>query len=171
MAVPATLYKLIILYMLKQADFPLSNSQITDFFLEKEYTDYFTIQQTIHELIDSELVHAESTQLNTQYRLTSAGTETLRFFQDKISDDIQTDIAGYFSKNRYAMKNENAYLADYYKTPEQEYAVHCLLKEKTVNRLDFTLIVKTKEQAEAICVNWKNQADDVFGCLMDLLLK
>ena len=30
---------------------------------------------------------------------------------------------------------------------------------------------EVKEQAEAICTNWQNQADDVFACLMDLLLK
>lgn len=41
MAEPFTLYKLIVLYMLEKVDFPLSNTQISDFFLEKEYTNYF----------------------------------------------------------------------------------------------------------------------------------
>ena len=40
MAEPFTLYKLIVLYMLEKVDFPLSNTQISDFFLEKEYTNY-----------------------------------------------------------------------------------------------------------------------------------
>lgn len=53
MAEPATLYKLIILHMLEHIDFPLSNAQISDFFLDREYTDYFTIQQVIHDLMDS----------------------------------------------------------------------------------------------------------------------
>lgn len=51
MAEPATLYKLIILHMLEHIDFPLSNAQISDFFLDREYTDYFTIQQVIHDLM------------------------------------------------------------------------------------------------------------------------
>ena len=29
----------------------------------------------------------------------------------------------------------------------------------------------TKEQAEAICNNWKNQNEDVYAYLMDMLLK
>lgn len=37
---PLTLYKLMILYMLRQAKFPLSGSQISEFFLDKEYTTY-----------------------------------------------------------------------------------------------------------------------------------
>ena len=31
---PKTLYKLMNLYMLKQVNFPLTNAQLTDFFLE-----------------------------------------------------------------------------------------------------------------------------------------
>ena len=45
-----TLYKLIILKMLAQIDSPLSNSQISEFILEKEYTNYFTLQQVLSEM-------------------------------------------------------------------------------------------------------------------------
>ena len=41
-----TLYRLMILYMLDKVDFPLTNTQITNFIQEKDYTDYFTVQQT-----------------------------------------------------------------------------------------------------------------------------
>ena len=44
-----TLYKLIILYMLDRVDFPLTNSQISEFILDKGYTDYFKLQQAISE--------------------------------------------------------------------------------------------------------------------------
>ncbi|MDE6961360.1 MAG: DUF4364 family protein, partial [Lachnospiraceae bacterium] len=40
-----TLYKLIVLKMLSFLDHPLTNSQISEFILEKEYTNYFTLQQ------------------------------------------------------------------------------------------------------------------------------
>ena len=43
MAEPFTIYKLTILYMLDKAGFPLSNTQISNFFLEKEYTDHFRV--------------------------------------------------------------------------------------------------------------------------------
>ena len=43
MAEPLTLYKLIILYMLKKVDFPLTNAQISEFVLDQEYTTYFSI--------------------------------------------------------------------------------------------------------------------------------
>lgn len=51
----ATLYKLIILYMLNKVDFPLTNAQISEFFLENEYTNYFSLQEAINDLDDSGL--------------------------------------------------------------------------------------------------------------------
>ena len=50
---PITLYKLMILYMLDHVNFPLTNSQLTDFFLDHEYTTYFTLQQALNELEDA----------------------------------------------------------------------------------------------------------------------
>ena len=50
MADTFTLYKLIILYMLDKVSFPLSNAQLSEFILEKEYTDYFTVQTALSEL-------------------------------------------------------------------------------------------------------------------------
>ena len=47
MAEAFTLYKLIILYMLDKVDFPLTNSQISEFVLDKGYTDYFKLQQAL----------------------------------------------------------------------------------------------------------------------------
>ena len=41
-----TLYKLMILYMLSKVNFPLSNTQLSSFMLDKQYTDYFTFQET-----------------------------------------------------------------------------------------------------------------------------
>ena len=125
MAEPFTIYKLTILYMLSKAGFPLSNTQISNFFLEQEYTDYFRVQEVIGDLVDANLIHAESTHSNTQYSLTSAGKETLGFFKDKLNDGIENDVQGFFEKNKLEFRQENSILADYYKTTNQKYAVRC----------------------------------------------
>ena len=171
MAEPFTIYKLTILYMLDKAGFPLSNTQISNFFLEHEYTDYFRVQEVIGDLVDADLILAESTHSNTQYILTSAGRETLNFFSDKISDAIIQDIVRFFETNKVIMKQENSVLADYYKTTNQNYAVRCQVRSDNNTMIDLTLSVKTKEQAEAICNNWKKQNEDVYMYLMDQLLR
>ena len=87
-----TLYKLIVLYMLSCVDFPLTKAQIGDFILEKEYTDFLTLQQTFNELIDAGLITAKSIRNRTHLSITEEGTETLNFFRGKLNEGPgQTD--------------------------------------------------------------------------------
>ncbi len=171
MAEALTQYKLIILYMLDKVDFPLTNTQISNFILEKGYTSYFTLQQAINELILAELIITEPTHNNTCYHITPAGRETLSYFPDKISDAIKKDIIAYFEKNRMELKNEVLILADYYRTTAREYVARCQIKDRETPLLDLNIRVNTKAQAEAVCSNWRRQNEDVYEYLMDLLMK
>lgn len=171
MAEPFTIYKLTILNMLDKVDFPLSNTQLTNFFLEQEYTDYFRVQQVISDLSDAELVRAEPTHNNTNYYITAAGKETLNLLRDKIPAAIELDIINYFSQNKLKLRNDNSIIADYYRTPNRDFAVRCQYRQKDINLIDLTLSVQTREQAEAICNNWKKQNEDVYTYLMDILMK
>lgn len=157
--------------MLDKVDFPLSNTQLTNFFLEQEYTDYFRVQQVISDLLDAELIRTESTHNNTHYYITAAGKETLNLLKDKISDAIEMDINNYFAQNKLELRNDNSIIADYYRTPNRDFAVRCQYRQKDTNLIDLTLSVQTKEQAEAICNNWKKQNEDVYMYLMDILMK
>lgn len=171
MAEPFTIYKLTILYMLNKAGFPLSNTQISNFFLDQEYTDYFRVQEVLGDLVDTELIQARSTHSNTQYSITAAGKETLGFFKDKITEGIEKDVLKFFAENKVALRQENAMVANYYKTTGSDYAVRCQILSDEKPVLDLTLSVRTKEQAEAICGNWKKQNEDVYAYLMDILLQ
>lgn len=167
-----TMYRVMILYMLSKVKFPLTNTQITNFILEKDYTNYFTIQQAISELLSSELIIAESTYSNTRYRITEEGQETLGIFHDKISDEIKKDISDYFKEHNYELKQETAVYADYYKAAGNNgYQVHCHIRNLDNPVLDLSLQVQTREQAKSICVNWKKENTEVYALLMDMLLQ
>ncbi|MCD7865897.1 MAG: DUF4364 family protein [Clostridiales bacterium] len=166
-----TMYRVIILYMLSKVEFPLTNTQITNFILEKDYTNYFTVQQTIADLLSSELITAESTHSNTRYRITEEGRETLRIFHDKISDEIKEDISIYFTEHHYELKQETAIYADYDKAVGGGYQVHCHIRNLEIPVLDLSLRVQTKEQARAICANWEKENGEVYAMLMDTLLQ
>ena len=125
MADPNTIYKMTVLTMLDKVDFPLSNTQLSNFFLEQNYTDYFTVQQVISGLLDSELIRFESTHNNTQYHITPLGKETLKYFADKITPAIEADITAYFEKNKMQLKEENAVIADFYRSTVPGYDVRC----------------------------------------------
>lgn len=170
MAEPNTIYKIAILSMLDNVDFPLSNAQISAFFLDKDYTDFFTVQQILTDLILSEMIVSEEAHSTTYYSITQTGSETLNFLKDKLTPGMIDDISAYFEKNKIQFRNDNSVFANYDKAADLGYNVRCQLKEKDITAMDITLHVMTKAQAETICENWKKQYMDVYSCLMDMLV-
>ena len=85
---PQVLYKLMVLYLLQQANLPISNEQISEFFLSKDYTNYMTLQQAISELLDAHLIKASTVRGKQRYEITREGEESLGFFGNDISDPI-----------------------------------------------------------------------------------
>ena len=96
-----TLYKLIILYMLQNVNFPLSNTQISDFILEKEYTNYFHLQEALSELQDTKLIEIEKVRNTSYYHMTEEGSKTLSFFENEISPEIREEIDRYMKEHTY----------------------------------------------------------------------
>ncbi len=165
-----TLYKLIILYMLNKVNFPLTNSQISTFFLEKEYTNYFNLQQAISDLIDAGFIKMETIRNISYYSNTAQGDETLGYFSSQIPNGIVSDIISYISENKYELRNEVGTVSDYFKSTGGEYTVHCMVKEGKTTLIDLNITVPTKDDAIKMCDNWKNASQEVYACVMKKLL-
>lgn len=166
---PLTLYKLIILYMLGRVKFPLTTAQISNFILEKEYTNFLTLQQVISELTDTGLVESKTINNRTQLSLSAEGKETLTYFGNRVSDAIKEDINQYFRENEYSLREEVSVLGDYYKSTSGEYEAHLIAKEQDINLIELTLSVPTKEIAEAVCDNWQKKNQEVYEQIIKLL--
>lgn len=166
---PLTLYKLIVLYMLNRVTFPLTTAQLSDFILEKEYTNFLTLQQVINELTDAGLISTQSIRNRTHLAITEEGKETLNFFQNRISDAIKTDINTYFRENEFALRNEVSVLGDYYKSTSGEYEAHLVAKDRGIKLIDITLSVPTEELAASICDNWQNKNQEIYQHLIQEL--
>ncbi len=162
---PLTLYKLIVLYMLNRVTFPLTRNQITDFIQEKEYTNFFTLQQVMAELIDTGLVTAKTVRNRTLLDITDEGLETLRFFENRVSDAIKKDIDNYLSEKELELRDEVSIQGDYYKSVNGEYAAHLVAKEKGSNLMELTLSVPTEEIAASICDNWQKKNQEIYQYL------
>lgn len=166
---PLTLYKLIVLYMLERVSFPMTTAQISDFILDREYTNFLTLQQVLNEITDAHLISAQSIGNRTHLMLTEEGRETLHFFQNRISDAIKQDIDTYFRENEFTMRNEVSILADYYKSTSGEYEAHLVAKDRGIKLVDLTLSVPTEELAAGICDNWQKKNQEVYQYLTQAL--
>lgn len=158
---PMTLYKLMNLYMLKQVNFPLTNAQLSGFFLDREYTTYFTLQQALNELLEAGLIKMQTLHNSTRYEITREGEETLEFFGKKISPAIVEDMDEYLKENRFRMRNEVGLVSDFYKSTNQDYIVHCEVREGKNVLVGIDVSVPDKEQAELMCSHWRDRSQEI----------
>lgn len=164
-----TLYKLIVLYMLNRVNFSMTAAQVSDFVLEREYTNFLTLQQVLSELTDTKLISSESILNRTYLSITAEGQETLHFFRNRISDAIKQEIDTYIRDNQFALRNEVSILGDYYKSTSGEYEAHLVAKERGINLVDITISVPTEDVAAAICDNWQKKNQEIYQYLVEQL--
>lgn len=163
------LYKMIVLYMLENIDFSLTNSQITNFFLDREYTTYFHVQETIHDLKESGLIEEKQQGTSILYNLTDEGKKTISYFSQNIPGSIRQEINAYLKEHGHALRNQNSVVADYYRTPQREYTVQCRVQEKQTTLINLELTVPTEEIAMEFCKHWPKKCDEIYAWLMQTL--
>ncbi len=166
---PLTLYKLIVLYMLNRVSFPLTTAQVSDFVLEKEYTNFLTLQKVINELTDANMIEAQTIRNRTHLVISEEGKQTLNYFENRISEPIKKDINLYFRENEFSLRNEVSVLGDYYKSTSGEYEAHLVAKDRGINLVDVTLSVPTAEVAASICDNWQRKNETIYQYLIQQL--
>ena len=159
------LYKLMILYMLNRVNFPLTGSQISQFILNKKYTDYFNFQITINELIETDFIKPTVERNHSLYEITEQGKEAIELFEFQISDAIKMDIEDYLKEQKIELRNESAISSDYYPS-NNEYIAQCSIKERNKTLLEIKLSVPTQEQAIHICDSWRNKSEDIYQYLI-----
>ena len=170
MTEPLTLYKLIIVYMLEQVETPLTKTQIFCFILDKEYTNYFTLQKACGELVDMGLVESQSIRNSSHLRITDEGKNTLHYFEGRISDPIKADIEAYFRENELQIRNEVSVLSNYYRITNGDFVAELIAKEKNQELINVKITMPSEDAVKSICANWQKKNSDIYAYLMDALL-
>ena len=152
--------------MLNRVNFPMTKAQIGDFILDHEYTNFLTLQQVISELIDANMITAQSIRNRTHLSITKDGQDTLEFFKNRISEAIIEEIDKYFQENEMEMRNEVSVLSDYYKATTGEYEAHLIARDKDVNLVEITISVPSEEGAASICENWEKKNQEIYQYLV-----
>ena len=166
-----TIYKLMILYMLNKLDCQLTNTQLSQFFIQKEYTDYFNIRQTLSELCASGFVEKVTIRNTSYYSITPEGYESLTFFKNQIPKGALDDVNAFIEENNFALKNEVGTLSDYYKHTNGDYIVHCQVMEGKSLLYEINISVPSEEEAKKVCDNWAVNSEEMYGYIIKKLLQ
>lgn len=163
--------KLLLLYLIDKMDIPLTGSQISQFALEEEFMDYFTIRQCLSDMVN--INHLESFVENktTRYTITESGLQTLDYFDKRIPVEIRNKINKYVLDNRKFIKKDYETTANYFKDiNSNDYTVKCGIYEDDSLLMEINLSVVSRDQAKHICKNWKENVNELYGSILKELI-
>ncbi len=161
-----TLYKMIVLYMLRRCEESLTKAQIYDFVLEGGYTDFLTLQAVFSELADTSLIVEKTVANRTYLEITAEGSQALDFFGNRINPSIRSDIDRFIKDNSLKIRDEASIQGNYIRTGENEYTAHLLAKENGRNILDIRLTLPTEEIAENTVRKWHEKNQEIYQFLI-----
>ena len=187
MAESEFLYKIISLQLLSMSAQPLTRTQMTDFFLEKGYADYFTIRPILYDLEETGMIlpkvpgsEADAPAFASEDRpadapgtvfvLAPEGERTLAAYRDRITKGIRSDLEDYLRTHAVELHLARDIKATYDKASDGGYIVSCKASEEGRKILTLELRVPDAAQAEAICYNWKVRYSDAYAAVLDSLL-
>jgi len=74
--------KLIILYIIQNFGDPITNGELTDIFMSREFIDYFTMQNHLNDLADGNFVITDTVNGQRHYILGDRGREALEYIHN-----------------------------------------------------------------------------------------
>ena len=161
--------KLLLLYIIDKSENPLTNEGITEFVLDKNYMNYFLIQQYLSELIESDFIEYINKEDKRVYILLNKGEVALSYFQDRISNKVKGEISAKFGLIKDNERIATQVVSEYFKKSDNEYMVNLKLVENSETLLSLYLNVATVEQAKKICNTWKSKTEYIYKNLLNML--
>ena len=69
------------------------------------------------------------------------------------------------------MRDEVSTLADYYRSTNQDYIVHCEIREGRASLIELNVSVPDEKQAELMCSNWQKSSQAIYSFVMKELIQ
>lgn len=162
--------KLLLLYIIDISTYPLTNEELTDFILRKDYMNYFVVQQYLVELLDSNFIKQEKLEKKKVYTILDKGKITLSFFENRLPLSRRKEISAEFCESEEEAKRAAEIVCDYYKQDNNQYLVLLKLIENSETLFSVRLSVPTVKEAEKISKIWKSKPDFIYTSILNLLL-
>lgn len=163
--------KLILLYIIKTFPNTFTKNQITEFILEKNYLNFFLIQQYLIELIESEFIQLSLVDEEEKYSVSEKGALALDYFNSKIPSNIKEDLKHASKSYKAHQKKETQVTAEFFKKEDEQYLVNLKLIEQDNTLFSLYIDVSSEEQAALICDSWKNKTDSIYSSIINLFIE
>lgn len=161
--------KLIVLYIINKLNKSITNLQMVDFVLEATGIDYFTLQDILLRLEESNFIDLFYEEEVRYYKITEEGKVMLDSLVTIIPDFIVSRIDEKVDATTKQVKQKSVVYADFFPEGKDNFMVKCKISEGGKKLVEINLSVSTREQAIDICNKWYESPSKYYLEIIKLL--
>ena len=159
--------KILICYLLKSVNVPLSKDQLNFIFQNEQFVNYFSFCDALKDLIDSN--HISHLSSGDIYTLNELGRDTSQKLERSLPKSLRDNVVEAAIEMLATIKKERENEVKI-STYENGYMVNCIMHDDSFDLLQLGLFVPDTLQAEKIKEKFLNNPTRLYSGLIKLLL-
>lgn len=163
--------KLIILYLLKNADCVLSNLQILKLLYDFEGFNYYYFQHILSDLVEKNYILSYKEDEEWLYQITNTGKEILELTENMLPGIIKHKLDLIIRDLLASVKTELTVSAEYIPDEGEQFITKCKLTKGHKNIFEVNVLCENQSQARKIAENWKSKSNDYYKEILNLLIQ
>ncbi len=163
--------KLIVLYLLKNANCVLNNAQIQKLLYDVAASNYYYFQHIISELVSQNYVSNYKQGEEWLYEITPEGEKVLELTGEILPGIVKDKLDMILKEQLLKVQNELAVTAEYIPENDNEYITRCKISESHKTLFELNISCASKAQAKIIAENWKLHAGEYYPQIIEMMTK
>ncbi len=163
--------KVLILYILDKLGRDITNDGLFKIISAINGLNYFYFQQTLTDLIDTNLVGCFTKDDEPVIKITSEGKNAFSLTKEILPGLIKLKADNLFEKELSSIEEESSITAEFIPKNKNEYTVKCKIIENNEIIFEVRTFAGSRDRAKKITENWEKHASELYPEIINLLLK
>ena len=160
--------KVLILYLINKLPDGIKSDNLFKIVSSTNGINYFYFQELLSDLIATNLVGSFTK--DTFIKITSEGENSLSLTKSLLPGILKLKADNVFKDEISEIVEESSIITEYIPKDENNYTVKCKIVEKNETLFEISAFAGSRERAKQISDNWKNNANNLYPKIIDLLL-
>ncbi len=161
--------KVLLLYIINKVGKPISSDSLLNLVLAVTDMNYFYFQQFLADLLENGYIISYYKNEHNFYDMTDFGRETLELTLDILPGIVKLRVDSNFKNELENFENEQSIITEYTPKSENNFIVSCKIVENNDTIFEIKTFAGSRNQAQEISDNWKNNANTIYPKILELL--
>lgn len=162
--------KVLILYLLNKLQDGIKSDNLYKIVSSANNMNYFYFQELLTDLIESNFVGSFTKDEDTIIKITSDGQNALSLTKSLLPGILKLKADTVFKEELANIAEQSSIITEYIPKDEKNYTVKCKIVEKNEIIFEVSTFAGSRDRAKQISDNWKNNANNIYPKIIDLLL-